>query len=200
MVYFFNIKKLIINFIYFFTLVKNFFNFRNYDIIQASIEYNLKDIQARTPKHIFWKKEKRFWTSYSNNYWVDITNYFRPNIYENLIKKIPTNVENFTLYVKYFYNGKNFNYISRNQKNYTWPPKTSIGGFSLPIKSAVIYDEDGNEIKDVSKKVRKCAGPKNNFHNQQIKASDLFTYVFRTLKITDIVGVTKTFNYDDFIN
>lgn len=173
---------------------------KNYDISSTSIEYNLTDTKPKITKHNFWKNEMKYWTPYSKNYWVNITNYYKPKIYEYLIKKMPTNVDDFILKVKYYYNGKIYNFISRNQTYYSWPPKPQKSmSFSLPIQSAFILDENGDTIKDITKKVKKCAGPQNNFHNQKIKARDVSTRVFDTLVIKDIIHNEKKFKYDQFL-
>lgn len=198
---FFNIKNIFMTIVYWIKLLKNFFNYKNYDVISASIEYNISDNKERSLQHIFWKKEMKYWSLFSNNYWVDITSYFRPKLYENLIKKMPSNIDDYTLYVKYFYNGKKYKYISRNKTTYDWPPTySSTIKFSLPIFSSYILNENGERIKNVTKKVKKCAGPKNDFHNQKIKARDISGCEFDSLEITDIVKNRKVIKYEEFIN
>ena len=196
--------NLFFNLIYLFTICKNFFfQYKNYDVVSASLEYKLfNSKRCRRIDSTFWENEITFWSAYSTNYWVDITRFFKPQIYENLIiEKMPSNVDRFILKVKYFYNGKIYTFISRNNDKYIWPPPSSQQSinFSLPILFASIFDKNGNKIKNITNKVKKCAGPKNNFHNQKIKASDISYYKFKTLQINDILNNTKTYKYGDFI-
>lgn len=179
---------------------KSLTQYKNNDIVAASLEYNLKDTNTKSSKHIFWKKEMKYWSQFSTNYWVDVTNYYKPKIYENLINKMPTNIENFILNIKYFYNGKIYTFISRNNNKYTWPPPRSNSiKFTLPIQSAFILDENGKVIKDVTNKIKKCIGPQNNFYNQKIKACDVTTIEFDTLVIKDIIQNEKKYKYDEFL-
>lgn len=195
----FNIKKFCINVCYWWSIFINFFKSDNHEIQKVSLEYNLSDIGVET-NNTFWGKEMSYWTKHSHEYWVDITSYYKPDIFENIIKKIPKNIENYILRVKYNFNGKIYTFITRNPTEYVWPPEKPELKFAIPIDKAFILDKFTNQVANVTKKVKKCAGPKFNFHNQKIKVSDIFDYEHAMCQIQFIDGTSKLYKFDDYLN
>lgn len=183
--------------IYWWSLFKKMFEYQNNEIIEASLEYTISKKRAIT-RNFFWKNEMKYWSKYSDNYWVDVKKYYTPFLFYNLIKKSPKNVSEFILRIKYYYNGKFYKYITRNM-TYEWPPNKATMSFTLPIQGAYILDKEGNKVQDVSNKIKKYAGPKHNFHNQKIKVSDIFDYEFDKLEIVDLARTSKVYYFNDFI-
>lgn len=198
----FNIKKICITFLYWWSVFLNFFKPSNNEIEKVSLEYTLSDHSVTAPsKNIFWKNEMKYWTKHSNEYWSDITRYYNPESFKKLIKKMPLNIKNHILRIKYHYNDKVYTFVTHNPTKYEWPPPNHRGlTFAMPIDKAYILDKLGNEIALVTKKVKKCAGPKFNFHNQKIQVKDMFDYEHEKCKITYIDGTSKIYNFDEYLN
>jgi hypothetical protein len=198
----FNIKKICMTIFYWWNLFISFFKPVNNEIEKVFMEYTLSNHDTRTGKNKFWNQEMKYWSKHSNEYWTDITYYYKPEIFEKLVKKMPSNIENYILQIKYYSNNKLYKFITRNPTNYDWPPKQQQGmKFVMPIDKAYILDTLGNQLTVVTDKVKKCAGPKFNFHNQKIKVKDIFDYEHASsCQIQFIDGTSKMYKFDDYLN
>ena len=115
---------------------------------------------------------------------------FELDKYENIKKTINR--------VKYWYNDKLYKYITYDTK-LTWPPKETSGmTFNMPLTSAHLIDPDDKPMKDVLNKIKRYAGPRGNFHGQEVKISDMLYYDIETLKefypkikLKNVLGLTK---------
>ncbi|MDA9846888.1 hypothetical protein N9C10_03035 [Flavobacteriaceae bacterium] len=185
---------------YWWSIFINFFKPKNNKIVSASLEYTLSDHDATKNKNKFWQKEMRYWSKHSNEYLTDITCYYTPQLFKSLVEKRPKNIENYIVRIKYYFNDKLYKFITRNPVDYDWPPSSSGMKFVMPISKAYILDTLGNQLKVVTDKVKKCAGPKFNFHNQKIKVSDIFDYEHAFCQIEYIDGTSKIYKFDDYLN
>ena len=175
-------------------ILKYFVSMPDYRISQHSMEYFLKD--TRPPMDIhdeFWEKESKEWESGVESYFVDVS--------DTDIKSsdnIPDNVSKTINRVKYWYNDKLYKYITYDTK-VTWPPKETSGmTFNMPLISAHLIDQDDKPMKDVLNKIKRYAGPRGNFHGQEVKISDMLYYDIETLKkfypkikLKNVLGLTK---------
>jgi len=197
----FNIQKIYITIFYWWSLFINCFKPINNEIEQVSLEYTLSNqADTFTIKTKFWKQEMKYWSKHSNEYWTDITSYYKHDLFEKIIKHRPKNIENYILRIKYYFNGNKYTCITRNPTKYNWPPVEQGMKFVMPIHKVYILDKLGNKISEVTKKVKKCAGPKFNFHNQKIKVRDMFDYEHALCQIIYIDGTSNMYKFDDYLN
>ena len=83
--------------------------------------------------------------------------------------------------------------------NHEWPPERKNGIiFNIPVVSAVLLDSDDKPVKDLLNKVRRYAGPRSDFHNNEVKIHDMLYYDMETLKndfpkikLKNALGMTK---------
>tara|TARA_R110002074_G_scaffold47110_8_gene120974 strand:+ start:39 stop:656 length:618 start_codon:yes stop_codon:yes gene_type:complete len=184
--------------------VKKLFSCKNYCVKSIEMTYTHDGIDDDiNEKSKFWEKESRYWTwrqePESSSYWEDVTHCL------DSAAKIPECVYNVLFKIKYFYNGKWYSCI-------TPEPFTDVKHindntqmkFSMPIKSAILEDKDGKEIRNVTPKLVRFMGPRKNFHGvveeHDIILDDLFEDIFENIRITDLVGVEKLYRHDSNIH
>ena len=98
-------------------------------------------------------------------------------------KPVPRFVDVRGVSINYWYDGKTFTHIPKDF-DISWPPSKRPMQFSMPIKHAVILDENDKHVLDVTDIVKKLAGPKNDI--------SVFRR-FNKLVVTDLVGHSSTF-------
>lgn len=186
------IHKFLINVIYYFKVVtKILSNKHDYKIQTKCIEYYVDHDKSKKTDDPFWKKELKYLTKKSTNYYTDVDADFNiPNPPECVIRMI--------IRVKFWYDNKSYKYITYDN-NHAWPPrKRSTMIFNLPLSSAVLLDEGDKPVKDLLCKISRYAGPFSDFYNEKIEIKDMFWYEdstyekFPKIKIKNIVGMTKT--------
>ena len=97
-----------------------------------------------------------------------------------------------------------YKYMSYDM-DHEWPPARKSGiVFNMPITSAQLLDSDGKPVKDLLNKIKRYAGPRGDYNNQQIRISDLMYYDMETLeneyptiKIKSPLGMVKHVNTVD---
>jgi hypothetical protein len=95
---------------------------------------------------------------------------------------IPQNVDNVILRIKYWYNGKIYKVITSDINFVPSEPKSNDVRFSIPLSRAWLLDQDDKPVRDITEKVRRYAGPRNDFHGQDVKLVDFLYYTQKTLK------------------
>ena len=165
----------------------------DYKIIDQSMEYFIDN-------DIIPEELDDFWLDESINEWDGITETFYKNLnnvnYKNTT--IPKNVKKILVRIKYWYNDKMYKYMSYDM-DHEWPPARKNGiVFNMPITSAQLLDSDGKPVKDLLNKIKRYAGPRGDYNNQQIRISDLMYYDMETLeneypmiKIKSPLGMVK---------
>ena len=166
---------------------------RDLSVEREYLEYEVDpSIQCEPIEDAFWRRESRDW-SVLTSLWVDVTR--RRRAWE-----IPQCVTRTILRIKYNYGGRVYKVIT-NDLNYEWPPVEDGEGevkFSLPIQNAWLCDDLGRPLVDITTKIRRYAGPNNDFHNQDVRLRDLLYYdedvlkkKYPILKVKNILGITK---------
>jgi hypothetical protein len=124
----------------------------------------------------FWEKESKYW----DGVLVEFHSYVTGKQFRRTI--VPQNVKNITLRVKYWYDGRIYKAIS-NDINFI-PGKGEDSGmsFSIPLSSAWIVDHDDKPQVNITEKVKRYAGPRNDFHGQQVSLKDFLYYDIQTLQ------------------
>jgi len=120
---------------------------------------------------------------------------------------IPENVHNIILRIRYWYGNKQYKFIT-TKVDVDWPVILSEGiSFNIPLTSAMLLDYNNKPVRDITSKVKKYAGPKSDFHGEDVPIRDMLRYdrstlkdEFPKIKLTNAIGMTKTVSsYDDEI-
>jgi len=128
-----------------------------------------------------------------------MSNVYKFILFHTKFAEIPQNVTKTIFRVHYWYNDERYKYISYNP-DFPWPPKNNNSvTFTLPIVSAALVDEDDKPIRDVSRKIRRYAGPLGDFLGSDVALRDLLMYdedvlkrEYPKLQITNALGMKKT--------
>lgn len=174
---------------------KDFLRVRDYAVSKVYLEYEVDlcmkyEIDAHDT---FWLHEKKYyWDDGEDSFYIDVTHRdFRGT-------EVPQNVTKTIFRVHYWYNDERYKYITYDPE-FTWPPQKEDGvSFTLPITSAVLVDEDDKPMRDITRKVKRYAGPRGDFHGSEVKISDLLFYdedvlseKYPKIQITNALGMKK---------
>jgi len=165
----------------------------DYKIISEEIEYKINYDMKYLVEDDFWRRESKDWDGILEYYYVDATG----NNFRNTF--IPQNVENLILRIRYYFNGVVYTSVS-NDINFKPMPNEEQGmSFNIPLSSAWIVDHDDKPLQDITEKVKRYAGPRNDFHGQRVTLEDFLYYEPKVLKerfpkiaIINGIGMKKT--------
>ena len=150
---------------------------RDYSIISEEIEYDVEHDMSYMIEDDFWLKEGKDWEDgILDNYYVDATG---KNFRHTLT---PQNVKKLILRVRYYFNGKQYTAISNDINFKPGENEDNAMHFSIPLSSAWIVDHDDKPIRNITEKVKRYSGPRNDFHGQDVKLVDFLYYTQKTLK------------------
>ena len=164
--------KLLSNVLYFY---KRLTTPRDYTIISEELEYR---VDYRMKYHIedqFWEEESKDWDGILDEFYVSVMG--RPFRYT----VVPQNVKNLVLRVKYWYGGKVYKAISKDINFITGQDEKEGMNFSIPLSSVWIVDHDDKPQVNITEKVKRYAGPRNDFHDQDVPLKDFLYYTSKTL-------------------
>jgi hypothetical protein len=174
---------------------------RDYSIISEELEYTIDHDMSYMVEDDFWMKESKDWEDgILDEYYVDVTGkQFRHTI-------VPQNVKNIILRVKYYFNGKRYTAISNDINFKPGQNEDTAMHFSIPLSSAWIVDHDDKPTRDITEKVKRYSGPRNDFHGQKVPLKDFLFYEKDVLKdkfpkiiLSNTLGMKKTLStLDDF--
>jgi hypothetical protein len=112
---------------------------------------------------------------------------------------IPQNVKWIILRVKYYFNGKEYTAISDDINFRPGENEDSAMHFSIPLSSAWVVDHDDKPMRNITEKVKRYSGPRNDFHGQSVPLEHFLYYDRDTLKkkfpkivLTNTLGMKKT--------
>ena len=164
--------KLLSNVLYFY---KRLTTPRDYTIISEELEYR---VDYRMKYHIedqFWEEESKDWDGILDEFYVSVMG--RPFRYT----VVPQNVKNLVLRVKYWYGGKVYKAISKDINFIPGQDEKRGMNFSIPLSSVWIVDHDDKPQVNITEKVKRYAGPRNDFHDQDVPLKDFLYYTSKTL-------------------
>jgi hypothetical protein len=174
---------------------------RDYSVISEELEYTVDHDMSYMVEDDFWLKESKDWEDgILDEYYVDVTGkQFRHTI-------VPQNVKNIILRVKYYFNGKRYTAISNDISFKPGQNEDTAMHFSIPLSSAWIVDHDDKPMRDITEKVKRYSGPRNDFHGQKVPLKDFLFYEKDVLKdkfpkiiLSNTLGMKKTLStLDDF--
>lgn len=174
---------------------------RDYSVVSEELEYTIDHDMSYIVEDDFWLKESKDWEDgILDEYYVDVTGkQFRHTI-------IPQNVKTIILRVKYYFNGKRYTAISNDINFKPGQNEDTAMHFSIPLSSAWIVDHDDKPMRDITEKVKRYSGPRNDFHGQTVPLKDFLFYEEDVLKdrfpkiiLSNTLGMKKTLStLDDF--
>jgi hypothetical protein len=182
--------KLLSNVFYFY---KKLTTPRDYTIISEELEYRVDYRMKFLVEDDFWWEESKDWDGVMDEFHQYVTG--KP--FRNTI--VPQNVKNITLRVKYFYGGKIYKAISNNINFIPGQNETEGMSFSIPLSSVWIVDHDDKPQVDITEKVKRYAGPRNDFHGESVPLKSFLYYTTKTLTkkfpkiiLSNSLGMKKT--------
>jgi hypothetical protein len=129
-----------------------------------------------------WVDEARYWLTNgeSGGYYRDITQEFRcrgEGAINHYFDTQPSNVSHILVNVKYTFSNKSYNYVAQEGSDFRWPPPASEEmKFHLPITGTWASRDGEDKTMDISGRLRRVAGPRGDFHGQDVKFSDVMKY------------------------
>ena len=165
--------KLLSNVLYFY---KKLTTPRDYTIISEELEYRVDYRMKYQVEDPFWAQEERDWDGTLDEFYLVATGQpFRYTV-------IPQNVKNLVLRVKYWYGGKVYKAISQDINFRPGEIVTREMSFSITLSSAWIVDHDDKPQVDITQKVKRYAGPRNDFHGERVPLKEFLYYTTKTLR------------------
>ena len=174
---------------------------RDYSIISEELEYVIDPDIDYMIEDDFWLKESKDWEDdILTEYYTTVTGKdFRYTV-------IPQNVKYVILRVKYYFNGKRYTAISNDINFKPGENESNSMHFSIPLSSAWIVDHDDKPMRDITEKVKRYSGPRNDFHGQNVSLEHFLFYERDILKdrfpkiiLSNTLGMKKTLStLDDF--
>ena len=174
---------------------------RDYTIISEELEYVIDHDLDYMIEDDFWMKESKDWEDgILDGYYTNVTGMkFRKTI-------VPQNVKYTILRVKYYFNGKKYMGISNDINFKPGHDEDNAMHFSIPLSSAWIVDHDDKPMRDITEKVKRYSGPRNDFHGQKVPLEHFLFYDRDVLKerfpkiiLSNTLGMKKTLStLDDF--
>jgi hypothetical protein len=174
---------------------------RDYAIISEDLEYAIDPDIDYMIEDDFWLKESKDWEDdILTEYYTTVTGKdFRHTV-------IPQNVKYVILRVKYYFNGKRYTAISNDINFKPGENESNSMHFSIPLSSAWIVDHDDKPMRDITEKVKRYSGPRNDFHGQNVSLEHFLFYERDILKdrfpkiiLSNTLGMKKTLStLDDF--
>jgi len=164
--------KLLSNVLYFY---KKLTTPRDYTIISEELEYRVDYRMKYRIEDQFWEEESKDWDGTLDEFYVSAMG--RPFRYT----VVPQNVKNLVLRVKYWYGGKVYKAISKDINFIPGQDEKRGMNFSIPLSSVWIVDHDDKPQVNITEKVKRYAGPRNDFHDQDVPLKDFLYYTSKTL-------------------
>jgi hypothetical protein len=165
--------KLLSNVLYFY---KKLTTPRDYSIISEELEYKIDYRMKYQVEDKFWEDESKDWDGVLDEFHEYVTGKsFRGTI-------VPQNVKNLIFRVKYWYDGRIYKAISNDINFIPGRGEDSSMSFSIPLSSVWIVDHDDKPQVNITEKVKRYAGPRNDFHGQQVRLKDFLYYDAKTLQ------------------
>ena len=167
---------------------------RDYSIISEEIEYGVDHEMKYQIEDDFWLEESKDWEDgILDEYHVVATG----KKFRNTM--IPQNVNWTILRVKYYFNGKPYTAISNDINFRPGESEDSAMHFSIPLSSAWIVDHDDKPMRNITERVKRYSGPRNDFHGQKVSLENFIYYDTDILKdrdpkiiLTNTLGMKKT--------
>jgi len=179
---------------YIFFFYKQLISPKDYSIISEELEYAIDHDMKYNIEDDFWLKESKSWEDgILDEYYVNVTRKkFRYTI-------IPQNVKWYILRVRYYYNGKEYMSISSDINFKPGECEDNNMHFSLPISSVWLVDHNDKPMRDITSKIKRYSGPRNDFHCQKVPIEYFLFYdktiledKYPKMVLSSVIGVKKS--------
>lgn len=164
----------------------------DYTIISEELEYRVDYRMKYQVEDQFWEEESRHW----DGTLVEFHGYVTGRPFRNTIP--PQNIKNLILRVKYWYGGKMYKVVTKDINYKPGESKEGAMSFTIPLSNAWIVDHDDKPQVNITEKVRRYAGPRNDFHGQPVPLREFLYYTKKTLRtqfpkilLTNSIGMKK---------
>ena len=165
----------------------------DYTVISEELEYVIDYRMKYQVEDPFWEQEEKDWEGILDEFHLYATGRpFRHTI-------VPQNVKNLVLRVKYWYGGKMYKAISHDINFKPGENESADMSFSIPLSSAWIVDHDDKPQVNITEKVKRYAGPRNDFHGQSVPLQAFLYYTpkklntkFPKIILSNSLGMKKT--------
>ena len=172
---------------------RNIMTPKDYSIISEELEYKIDYDLKYQLEDAFWREESKDWDGILEEYYVDVTGRnFRGTT-------IPQNVKYVILRVRYMFNGHEYTSISNDLNFLPGRDEDTAMHFSIPLSSAWIVDHDDKPMKNITEKVKRYSGPRNDFHGQKVPLEHFLYYDrdvlerrFPKIILASTLGLKKT--------
>jgi len=174
---------------------------RDYSVISEELEYEIDHDMKYQVEDDFWMKESKDWDDgILDSYYTNVTG----KNFRNTI--VPQNVLSTILRVRYYFNGKEYTAISNDINFRPGKGEKTAMHFSIPLSNAWIVDHDDKPVRNITEKVKRYNGPRNDFHAQKVPLEHFLYYDRETLEkdfpkiiLSNTLGMKKVVStLDDF--
>lgn len=179
---------------YIFLIYKQVFSRKDYSIISEELEYAIDHDMKYNVEDAFWLNESKTWEDgILDEYYVNVTHKkFRSTV-------IPQNVKWCVLRVRYYYNNKEYTAISTDINFKPGECEDNNMHFSLPLTAVWLADHDDKPKRDITVKVKRYIGPRNDFHGQSVPIEHFLYYdktileeEYPKIVLSSAIGVKKS--------
>jgi hypothetical protein len=162
--------------------------FQEDKITKVDFEYEVDSEQVRALYGDFWHRERRWWNS-------DMISAHYTRVSRGEVTYIPKCVHNAYFHVKYTMAGRVYRFITEDT-NIAYPPDDPSGNvmrFSLPIRQAILLDENDVVVRDVTKKMKQYHGPHGDYHRMDLPVKYMFFEDnYSKLRVINIINSVQT--------
>jgi hypothetical protein len=167
---------------------------KDYSVARVDMEYYLTPGMKYEVEDEFWGEESKHWDDLHALY-TDVTG----RSFAGTV--VPQNVHKIIIRRKYWYGGRVYRMITTDI-DAEFPPKEGKGMvFSIPLTGAWLCDADDKPVRCVTEKIRRCAGPKNDYHGCDVPLRDVLFYdedmlreVYPKLMLQNALGIKRVFS------
>jgi hypothetical protein len=166
---------------------------KDYKIVSEELEYTIDHDIKYQIEDFFWAAEAHDWDDgILDTYYVKRAKGFRNTV-------VPQNVMRTLVRIKYYFNGRVYKAISNDIEFMPGVDVKNDMHFSIPLRSVWLVDHDDKPVRNITEKVKRYAGPRNDFHGQRVSLEDFLYYdrsiledLYPKVIVTNTLGMKKT--------
>ena len=162
--------------------------FYNDKITKIHLEYDVDSEQVCSLYGDFWNRERRWWNS-------GMVSAHYTRVSRGEVTYIPDCVQNAYFHVKYMMAGRSYRFLTSNT-DIKYPGNESTRDkmrFSLPIKQAMLLDDNNVVVRDVTKRMKQYHGPRGDYHGMDVPVKYMFFEdTYTKLRIVNVLGSVQT--------
>ena len=150
-----------------------------------------------------WVDESKYWDTIDGHYHWDITSQYRQYgmaRVKEIMRMKPEEVTDMVLTIRYSYSTSIYKFVT-SDPDFLWTPDRNVGEgmtFKFPISEAWVLDVNGRQIIDITHSLQKAAGPRSDFHNQDVRVRDVVIYDYPTIEVKTMLN-SNIYSEDDSV-